>query len=227
MTPNVNFTYSDKYPAEMAILKDDLTERLLVLVEDWRAVLPRGEQIMVEMDMCDQLVPHSTTSLFSLHFIEGTSGSFAEAKMNTLRTFSDIAATGTMSLKEFLTRARPLLPEGIEMLPELYQYEEASQLLRRHHDWIKGILNLTLFPGGIRIPFTTKNGHLGEIRISFSALTAEADTCMCLKVFKCVQKALRAVQTPDWALFDLEALRKIPMIQFHILNEAPEVLLQK
>ena len=103
-----------------------------------------------------------------------------------------------------------------QMLQELTEFEDVSQLLRRHHEWLRDQFGFTVFPGGIRVPMTGFNGFRGEIRISFSALTAEQDVAMCVMLLRYLQDAFKEAASDDWYEYDLDTLRKIPMVNFYL-----------
>lgn len=102
------------------------------------------------------------------------------------------------------------------MFQEIQKLEDVGQLLRRHHEWLRDKFSITVFAGGIRVPVTESNGFRGEIRICFSALTAEEDVAICVILLRTIQEALKEATTDDWFEYDLSALRAIPMVNFHL-----------
>lgn len=209
-----------------------LSNRIARLGDEVSDFVPNGYQAIIEIDDSEIASRNSTTdfpdpkhpvenpTVFHLHVALGTSGSFAKAKMYTLKNWTADAATGDMTIEELLNliRLAENYDENDPMLQEISQLENASQLLRRHHEWLRDLFSITVFAGGIRVPFTTKGGFKGEIRITFSALTEEQDICMCILILRQLQLILKEIlkAQDDWAEYDLSKLKENKRVNFHM-----------
>lgn len=129
--------------------------------------------------------------------------------MKTLAQWRNRAATGLMDLEELLNYLRHYEVKDDPMFQEIQKLEDVGQLLRRHHEWLRDKFS-------IRVPVTGSNGFRGEIRICFSALTAEEDVAICVMLLRTIQEALKEATTDVWFEYDLSALRAIPMVNFHL-----------
>lgn len=215
-----NFTPHDVLPLET--LKASLSNRAACLhAELLEDLTPGGFQSVIEIDdeqikeannatdFHDPAHPFKDPTIFSMKLSAGTKGSFAEVKMNTLKNWITGPITGMLTLDELLKllEASPDYNASDPMLHEIVQLEDISQLLRRHHEWLRDTFGITTFPGGIRIPFSTMSGFRGEIRITFSALTGEQDLCVCLLILKQLQLILRDAMHNDWIEYDLDQIK--------------------
>lgn len=227
---NTTFNCAEAYAKEFNAVKAKVTRRLARLEEDFPENLANGFQSCIEIDdlhiteannstdFHDSQHPWQNPTVFTLRATSGTSGSFAEAKMATLKDWTSKAATGHLTmqeLKEYL-EAHPNYSKHYPLVKEIMGFEDVSQLLRRHHECLRDEFDFTVFAGGIRVPVTGFNGFRGEIRITFSALTAEEDVSMCILILRTLQEALKEATTDDWFEYNLSALQAIPMINFHL-----------
>ena len=226
---NTTFDCAEAYAKEFNAIKAKVTRRLARLEDDFSANLANGFQSMIEIDdlhiteannstdFHDPKHPWKSPTVFTLRASSGTSGSFAEVKMKTLRAWGG-AATGQITmdeLKDYL-KSHPNYSEHYPLVKEIMAFEDVSQLLRRHHECLRDEFDITVFAGGIKVPVTGFNGFRGEVRISFSALTAEEDVAVCVLILRTLQEALKEATTDDWFEYDLSALRAIPMVNFHL-----------
>lgn len=227
---NTTFECAEAYAKEFNAVKARVTRRLARIEKDFAENLKDGFQAAIEIDdlriternditdFPDPQHPWKNPTVFNLRASNGTSGSFCEVKMQTLKTWSVKAATGQITMDELKNylKAHPDYSEHHPMMKEIMKFEDVSQLLRRHHECLRDEFEVTVFAGGIRVPVTGFNGFRGEIRISFSALTAEEDVAMCVMILRALQEALREATADDWFEYDLSALKAIPMVNFHL-----------
>lgn len=225
---NTNFSCTESYAKEFNTVKAKVTRRLARIEKDFAENLPNGFQAAIEIDdleivsannatdFHDPKHPYKEPTVLNLRASNGTSGSFCEVKMKTLTQWCNRAATGLMNLEELLNYLRHYEVKDDPMFQEIQKLEDVGQLLRRHHEWLRDKFSITVFAGGIRVPVTGSNGFRGEIRICFSALTAEEDVAICVILLRTIQEALKEVTTDDWFEYDLSALRAIPMVNFHL-----------
>lgn len=230
-------SYDENSPLPVADLKEPMSYRLNRIYDEMSKLLPKGFRAIIEIDdesiksrnnntdFPDSHHPLKNPNIFRMYAEVGDSGSFAEAKMRMLNFWTSDAATGQLSKKQVigLLQYDPSYHEHLHdpLMQEILQLEDLSQLLRRHHEYLRDTFNFTTFAGGIRVPFMVATSKFrGEIRISFSALTQEQDICMCLMIFRNLQIALRdllKVQSRhDWAEYDLSGLAKIPQVNFYL-----------
>lgn len=227
---NTTFDCTEAYVKEFNAVKAKVTRRLARLEEDFPENLANGFQSFIEIDdlriaeanadtdFHDPKHPWKSPTVFTLRASSGTSGSFAEVKMKALKAWSGKAATGQITmdeLKQYL-EAHPNYSKHYPLVKEIMGFEDVSQLLRRHHECLRDEFDITVFAGGIRVPVAGFNGFRGEIRITFSALTAEADVSICILILRTLQEALKEATTDDWFEYDLSQLKAIPMINFHL-----------
>lgn len=225
------FECAEAYAKEFNAVKARVTRRMARIEKDFARNLPDGFLAAIEIDdlrivdsnnstdFHDPKHPWQEPTVFNLRMSSGTSGSFCEAKMQTLKAMGGaVAATGQMTLDELkdYLEAHPNYSKHYPLLREIWELEDVSQLLRRHHECLRDEFNITVFAGGIKVPVTGFNGFHGEIRICFSALTAEEDVAMCVMLLRALQEALREATTDDWFEYELSTLQAIPMVNFHL-----------
>ena len=150
-------------------------------------------------------------------------GTYAEAKMETLKKFPNYDATGDIPLREilghFLRNAKLVPSDGVA--DALRCYPDDSDMLSESQ-W-EDLRSNGYAPchGGIRIPYedmiadgTEITTETGEIRFAFSGASEEQDVFFALSVFKALNKAFLTLYPNTQGWLDLRKLRAIPEVQF-------------
>lgn len=210
------------------------------LVCDFRDVLPKGWRCLIEFQDNDEKVPNYQLDIESN---EG-GGSFAPVKMQMLKLFPDLSATGTASLKMIADKVTAAECPG-ELFSRLVVMHDVSELTE--DDWAElKPLGMTHWYGGIRVPYDilytkpaedventeceTKDQEvqrvLGEIRITFSGAREWQDTFFCFRLFQKIQVILNEMWSDDQIWYNLRNLKKDSALKFWVealgVQEAPE-----
>lgn len=145
----------------------------------------------------------------------GTKGSFAQCKLNTLRRFPQLNATGDHSIEELIRMIREV--SSTYDVSELAKLSSTQEITRAQQEKLREI-GLTAYLGGIRVPFVRfrYNEHptAGRALITFSALTPEQDLCMCLIILEGVKRALMSGESGVY-YFETLALEQLPTVGFY------------
>jgi hypothetical protein len=144
-------------------------------------------------------------------------GPYAEAKLHTLETFPELAASGmltTAMIKDYF-KAHGGLPAYAEGLPD-----NVDKLTDLQREQLRDNAKLTLYHGGIRVPYEALivNGsnistEIGEICISFSGASQEQDIFFALAIFRELQQSFITLYPNVQGWCDLQELAKIPAVK--------------
>lgn len=209
------------------------------LVCDFRDVLPNGWRCCVEFQDNDETDPNYQLDIES----NAGGGSFAPVKMQMLKLFPDLSATGTASLKMITDKVTAAECSG-ELFSRLVAMHDVSELTE--DDWAElKPLGITHWYGGIRIPYdilyterANTDEHvegktedqqihnvLGEIRITFSGAKEWQDTFFCFRLFQKLQIILNEAWADDQIWYNLRGFGD-PALKFWVealgVQEAPE-----
>lgn len=202
VVPITEIRYPFLEPVNAAVSTE--VHRLGILLKD---VLPDGYQARIELENLD------TGNIGYRKGIRiGTSGSFAEVKMSTLKKFPDIPMTGACSISELIAMIQSIRHDyDVSGFSNL---ENPCQLTRAQQEELRRELDITAYLGGIRFPFTRiiSIANCGEQiehwegRVAFSALSGEGDLAMCSIITREMQDALQKAESGVYYDFDLSQL---------------------
>ena len=195
-----------------------ITNRIALHTTDANMILSKGFQCWVDIENFSK----GTLNYF-LRYSEGKGGSFAEAKMKTLKAFPARAITGNVNFKEFMAMIHAIRPDYQLSDNCLFNFESTSELPKSVHADIRDKVGITAFLGGLRVPFITSKEEEGEVRITFSGASPEQDLLLATMIFEGVQVALDQSDESCWYKFDLSELKKIPIMGYNLmlLNSRP------
>jgi len=175
-------------------------------------LLPRGWRAIIEMQATNELSPYY---LLDVQADEG-GGSYAEAKMNTLKTFSDLRATGEATMNHVNSFVHDL-PAFTEGLPETIDELTKPQLEQLRDNGI------TPYHGGICIPYRELvvnkldiSEESGKICVAFSGASEEQDVFFALSLFKELQQQIILLFQHVQIGYDLSGFKKVPAVKFWI-----------
>lgn len=223
----------------------EVNARILRAIENlvcrYRENLPDGWRCCVEFQRKDDTAPYYRLDLLS----NNGGGDFAPVKMQMLRLFPEICATGKVSLPrilEVLTEIDEVSDDFFERVSKMLTVDQLTA-----QDW--GILKefgITHWYGGIRVPYDilltdytkdTDSGmpdfppsqkveqKLGEIRIAFSGAKEWQDTFFCFCIFERIQAILNQKWNNDQIWYNLRGFEEDPNLAFWIksldVKEAP------
>lgn len=152
-------------------------------------------------------------------------GNYAEAKMQMLKRFPDLAATGLESPSDFAGRIRPYFDDrpddqkvpfadvAMNKIAALEYIEQmpkgTAEFLREH--------GLTSYKGAIRVPYeilvSTEHGidrTNGEIRIAFSGAEEWQDMFFTMDILADLRQSLNELWEYDQIWFNLRSLEADP-----------------
>lgn len=151
-------------------------------------------------------------------------GNYAEAKMQMLKLFPDLTATGLESPKEFVAR----LDQHIEQIPpeqletfktvksNIAKLEYIEQMPRCGAESLRDC-GLTSYKGAIRVPYeilvSTKHGidrTSGEVRIAFSGAEEWQDVFFTMDILADLRQSLNELWEYDQIWFNLRGLEADP-----------------
>lgn len=186
------------------------------LVCDFRDVLPNGWRCCVEFQDNDEKVPNYQLDIES----NNGGGSFAPVKMQMLRMFPTLSATGDISLPMMTDALCNVEGCSEGFFTKLVAMHDINELTE--DDWTQlKPLGITHWHGGIRIPYdilytypvkdcaegeTVEQGVqnvLGEIRITFSGAREWQDTFFCFRLFQKIQTILNEKWADDQIWYNL------------------------
>ena len=223
---NYTFECNEKHAAKLGGLECAFIREALKLLSHYKSVID-GFQAIVQLDDSSCVAHNEETNLLPcdegyldpmvarFHLTDGENrGTFAEAKMATLEFFPDLPATGFMDLQEFLKLASQNIDSQhyseiskMAAYRKIASYDNASQLTKEDHIWLRDNLGLTLYPGGVRIGVIGTKGFQGEVKVTFSGLTQEQDLSLAFLIFKCFQIALTTICGNECGEYVLMPLR--------------------
>lgn len=205
-----------------------ISNRIRRLREYLKTVLQHGFQSCIEIENLD-----THDIVYKKGILIGTSGSFAQVKMDTLKKFSEIPMTGICSISELIKMIHDVRP-GYDV-STFSNLENVCQLTRLQQEELRRELGITAYLGGIRFPFTRyiSTTDIGEDqesyegRITFSALTGEGDLAMCCVIMQEMQEALQKSESQVCYSFDLSQLEQQPVANFTMKMYGIESVLNK
>lgn len=162
------------------------------IIEHWDYLLPRGWKLLVEDESAGEKL---TLELQS----DSGGGSFADVKMQTLKSTPTKCFTGGDSVEHIVRTAMANLPlpGGCLMLDEISSLTRSSDLTRAQHEWLRDRIGYTNFYGAVRVPYeknfaaATDNRKVtdynGQLRIAFSGASEEQDVMFALRVLREIQ----------------------------------------
>ena len=186
-------------------LSSNLLYMLSQLAEQHNYALGDGWRAIIELQTVGDAEPFFVIDAAAN---ELGGGDFAETKMQTLKMFPAMAATGLDTPEEFAKRLRcelsPLEEEGLDAFAALT--EDIRGFARNEHMFgefnkiLRDRLGLTTYRGAIRAPSrvtcTDENGQLkqyyGEIRVSFSGAKEWQDMFMACQLLGAFQHYVRS-----------------------------------
>jgi hypothetical protein len=206
----ISFITEDNSDAKTGIF----LRKLQGLVYNYEYLVPNGWRCVAKMQK------YGTGSPYWRIDVQGNKGGgpFAEAKLHTLETFPQLAASGALTftmIKDYF-KAQGGVPAYAEGLPD--NMDKITDLQR---DQLRDNAKLTVYHGGIRIPYeafivngsniTSENG---EICIAFSGASQEQDIFLALAIFKELQQSFITLYPNVQGSYNLRELAKIPAVRF-------------
>lgn len=209
------------------------------LVCRYRPVLTDGWRCCIEFQRKDDTEPYYLLDLQS----NGGGGDFAPIKMQMLKLFPEVCATGNVSLLRILEVLAEIDDVDDNLFERLTEMSATDELTAQDWDILKEF-GITHWYGGIRIPYDilatdvtepfldsesaeqSVNEKKGEIRITFSGAKEWQDTFFCFCIFERVQSILNSLWDKDQIWYNLRGFKDVPNLQFWMealnINEAPE-----
>lgn len=153
-------------------------------------------------------------------------GSFAEAKMQTLQNFQDMALTRPMEKRELIYTVERILLARTDLssdadkaaLEMLRECEDVSVIPEEGWKWMRDRLRLAPCYGGIRVPYEqiVLDGKKprtvgGELKVVFSGASEEQDLMFAFRVLRAVQRACEWNLPARQISYDFGRLRADPV----------------
>ncbi len=165
-------------------LKDQLIYVMDELAHSFEAFMPGGYQVIFELALdsehcaeagrldedSQQLRMLAPPTMAQVKLREGEHGNFAQVKMDMLKTFNRLMATGTdIATFEEMTTQRVSLLRHICQSP--LNYAEVKEVLHRYpkvitreqHIWLRDNVGVTNLAGALRMPFSCITSDQEEI----------------------------------------------------------------
>jgi hypothetical protein len=184
------------------------------LVCNYAYLIPNGWRCIAKMQKYGDESPYWRID------VQGDKGGgpYAEAKLQTLETFPELAASGeltTAMIKDHF-KAHGGLPTYAEGLPD-----SVDKLTDLQREQLRDDAKLTLYHGGVRVPYealivkgSNVSTETGEICISFSGASQEQDIFFALAVFRELQQSFITLYPNVQVCYNLGELAKIPTVKF-------------
>lgn len=195
-----------------------------IATSEYGFLVPRGWQLIVKMKSNEE-------TFFHLHLAEGNGGSYAEAKMSTLENFPEQPYTGADGRGDILDILERLGKSDAAIVNEISAIESPEQLTKIQKEWLRDTCGIASMYGGIRVLYEflintdepEPQTNEGEILITFSGASQEQDVFFAAWMLSTIQENLAEHQRNIQHSYDLEALRKNPVIHhwfklMHIAN---------
>ena len=151
-------------------------------------------------------------------------GDYAHVKMDTLRSFPNLWASGNVNFTEFVELVESKVAdskgfaENLKLIKELGSFNLIPLSLRES---LRDEVGITYFYGGIRIHFSSMSvadndidKRNGEIRIAFSGASQEQDLFFALTIIKALNEAYDEIYPYSNYVFALDRFKNIPMVRF-------------
>lgn len=190
-----------------------ILRKLEQLVCEYDYLVPGGWRFILKMQATGDAEPYYHIDIQS----NNGGGSFAEAKMETLEMFTDHAASGLLGYEEI----RDIIincdgSEDEQELLECIRIKGVESMNRAQHERLRDKYGLTVFLGGIRIPYKDLivegdkiSNESGEIRIAFSGASAEQDLFFALMVFRALNNSFVELYPNTQGWLDLRKLKEV------------------
>jgi len=204
----------------------------------YRGILGDGWRCCIEFQRKEDKKPYYLLDVES----NMGGGEYAPVKMQTLKLFPEVCATGLISLPVILDAMTNILSVSDAFFERMLRMHDFEEL--KAEDWQKlRELGITKWFGGIRVPYeamvtevckATSAGEAdkqvvsskpGEIRVAFSGATEWQDTFFAFQLFGRIQEILNQQWTQDQIWYNLRAFKPHPKLQFWVTAmELPETL---
>lgn len=218
---NTTFDCEKTYEVEFGQIKARMAG-IAAQLEDPGEILLKGFQIGIEIedleiveanditDFNDPKHPWISPTVFNLQLFSGVKENFTDARMQTFETWNSETTTEQLTMKELLSLCQFYAgdDQDFPLVQEVQEIEGVSQLLRRHHEWLRDELNATVFSGCTRTLITGLNDFRGEIYITFSILTVEENAVMCKLILRALQREFEDAIRSDRYEYDLSELKE-------------------
>ena len=196
-------------------------------------IVERGWRFILEMQGDDEEQPYYVIDVQS----NRGGGSYAEAKMSTLRDFSGELATGYVDLNELKNMVLDIatsehhvydaLLGEIKMLDSFDpDSEDARRLSTSLREALRDELGITFYKGGIRFLYqdlrVIADGaggvkeENGEIRMSFSGASEEQDLFFALMVFRSLKGSFVDLYPNIQGWFNIRDFDDYPEVKYYI-----------
>lgn len=222
---------------KMIGVNSELAAKVIELLDgltcDYKASFSDGWSFAIEMQAAGKTDPFFRLVAQD----ERGGGDLAPIKMQTLRIFPGVAATGFMSVSDLSSRLTQMVKNQVGNLPAIAP-EDAGKLrsfLDRIHtlETIAQItdedlqclhnVGITTYQGAIRVPYTMyrlaeTDGCLaqGDIRIAFSGAKEWQDLMLAALILQSLQRNLRQLWKSEHIHYDLTRLNQLPEVAMAI-----------
>lgn len=186
--------------------------RLEQLVCKFAYLVPNGWRCIAEMQVDGDKTPYWHIDVQS----NKGGGNYASAKLNTLKYFSDLAATQPLEI-DFL--ADTVKSRGGDA-GRLKGFTSVDQMPDGILEWLRDAFAIAPCYGGIRVPYKDLivdgcniSDESGEIRIVFSGASAEQDLLFAVAILKAMNDSFVNLYPEVQGWLNLRALREIPAVR--------------
>lgn len=202
------------------ILMASLIRELERLVCEFDDLVPAGWRCILEVQRAGSDVP-----LYELDVQSNRGGgTWAEAKMATLKKFPAMAATTKLEIDAVLSALDQLGYGGdCPTVKQIRNLEDVGQLTTAMWQWLLDTVQFTPCYGAVRVPFQgiyfedgRASSEAGEVRIVFSGATGEQDVFFCISLLKVLIDGTNRVFRETQIWYNLQELARIPVVNFEL-----------